>query len=128
MGVKVRIWDSNPRLLNKKTVTKTKPYFSKLEKALGFIFIVLIFVFSILVFIGKTNIGLVLSLCISMFCFGYLPIQKHIKIKDFEYEKDILNEAKEYLENLDSKKVIDSNIGGNFSSMSGIVFTKRRKL
>ncbi|WP_059366825.1 hypothetical protein [Rodentibacter caecimuris] len=116
------------KAIKQKTVTKTKPYFSKLEKALGFIFIILIFVFSILVFIGKTNIGLVLSLCISMCCFGYLPIQKHIKIKDFEYEKDVLNEAKEYLENLDSKKVIDSNIGGNVSSMSGIVFTKRRKL
>lgn len=116
------------KAIKQKTVTKTKPYFSKLEKALGFIFIILIFVFSILVFIGKTNIGLVLSLCISMCCFGYLPIQKHIKIKDFEYEKDVLNEAKEYLENLDSKKVIDSNVGGNVSSMSGIVFTKRIKL
>ncbi|WP_218668645.1 hypothetical protein, partial [Rodentibacter genomosp. 2] len=69
-----------------------------------------------------------LSLCISMCCFGYLPIQKYIKIKDFEYERDVLNEAKEYLENLDSKKVTDSNIGGNVSSISGIVFTKRRKL
>ncbi|WP_143531213.1 hypothetical protein, partial [Rodentibacter genomosp. 2] len=49
------------KAIKQKTVTKTKPYFSKLEKALGFIFIVLIFVFSILVFIGKTNIGLVLS-------------------------------------------------------------------
>ncbi|OOF42610.1 hypothetical protein BKK49_02105 [Rodentibacter rarus] len=76
-----------------KNVNEKNPCFSKVEKSLAFISLVLILIFSSLVFMGKDYLELTLSLCLIIFCTAYFPIKKYSKIKDFERQSKERNKS-----------------------------------
>lgn len=63
-----------------------KPSFTKLEKILGIIFLMLMPIFSLLVLFVKGYTKWILLLGLITFIVGYLPVKKYGKIKDFEKE------------------------------------------
>ena len=63
-----------------------KPSFTKLEKILGIIFLMLMPIFSLLVLFVKGYSEWILLLGLITFIVGYLPVKKYGKIKDFEKE------------------------------------------
>ncbi|MEY8874629.1 hypothetical protein [Haemophilus sp. SZY H52] len=63
-----------------------KPSFTKLEKILGIIFLMLMPIFSLLVLFVKGYTEWILLLGLITFIVGCLPVKKYGKIKDFEKE------------------------------------------
>lgn len=70
-----------------------KPSFTKLEKILGIIFLMLMPIFSLLVLFVKGYSEWILLLGLITFIVGYLPVKKYGKIKDLDNkEKQVNNE------------------------------------
>ena len=63
-----------------------KPSFTKLEKTLGIIFLMLMPIFSLLVLFVNGYTEWILLLGLITYIVGYLPAIKYGKIKDFEKE------------------------------------------
>lgn len=66
-----------------------KPSFTKLEKILGIIFLMLMLIFSLLVIFVNGYIEWILLLALITYIVGYLPAIKYGKIKDFEKKSRI---------------------------------------